>query len=119
MGKNDYINQRKQRDREMFAAGLNMGMQISADYFQMALRDPDAVGKDIFGRQRIDKLNQKTMELDEYFSPAFSNDVEAELYQEEMDRKLREIYEDDLVPFNERYPNLKTIKYDKPKKGWV
>ena len=119
MGHNDLIKQRQKRDREMLAAGLNMGMQISADYFQVALRDPDVMGTDIHGRKRIDKIMKKTMDLDEYFSPAFSNDVEAERYQEELDRKLREIWEDDLIPFNERYPNLKQIKYDKPKKGWV
>jgi hypothetical protein len=77
------------------------------------------MGKDTFGRKRIEKINEKTMELDDYFNPAFSSHVEAERYQEEMDRKLREIYEDDLVPFRERYPYLKDFKYDKPKKGWV
>ena len=115
---NAYLEKQKIRDREMFAAGLNMGMQIAGDFFQMAMRDPEAVGKDIFGRGRIEKIMQKTMELDEYFNAAFSSDVEAERYQEEMDRKLREIYGNDLVPFQERYPNLKKIKYDKPKKGW-
>ncbi len=95
-----------------------MGMQISADYFQIALRDPEVMGKDTFGRGRIDKLNKKTLELDEYFNLAFSGHVEAERYQEEMDRKLREIWKDDLVPFRERYDKLKDIKYDKPKKGW-
>ena len=119
MGKNEYLAQRQKRDQEMFAAGLNMGMQIAGDYFQMAVRDPEAVSKDIFGRGRIEKILKKTMELDEYFSLAFSEDVEAEKYQEEMDRKLREIWEDDLVPFMERYPNLKYYGYDKPRKGWV
>lgn len=117
--KNDLIKQLKERDRKTFSAGLYMGMQIAADYFQIALRDPSVMGKDTFGRKRIEKINEKTMELDDYFNTAFSSHVEAERYQEEMDRLLREIYGDDLVPFNERYPNLKNIKYDKPKKGWV
>lgn len=119
MGHNDLIKQMKKRERQVFAAGLNMGMQIAADYFQMALREPEVVNTDIFGRKRIDRIILKTFELDEYFSPAFSSHVEAERYQEEMDRKLREIYGDDLVPFRERYPYLKDFKYDKPKKGWV
>lgn len=119
MAVNNYIKQRHERDREVFAAGLNMGMQIAADYFQIALRDPSVMGKDTFGRKRIEKINEKTMELDDYFNPAFSSHVEAERYQEEMDRKLREIYKDDLVPFNERYPYLKKYGYDKPRKGWV
>lgn len=115
----DYIKQRQKRDREMFAAGLSMGMQIAGDYFQMSLRDPNVMGRDIFGRGRIEKIMKNTMKLDDYFSPAFSNDVETERYQEEMDRLLREIWEDDLVPFDQRYPNLKKCSYDKPKKGWV
>jgi hypothetical protein len=119
MGNNNYIKQRHERDREMFAAGLNMGMQIVADYFQIALRDPDVMGKDTFGRNRIERINNKTLELDDYFNPAFSDDVEAERYQEEMDRLLREIWGKDLVPFRERYPSLKTIKYNKPRKNWV
>lgn len=119
MGHNDLIKKLKERDRKTFSAGLNMGMQIAADFFQMALRDHEAVGTDIFGRKRIERLNDKTMELDDYFNPAFSSDVEAERYQEEMDRKLHEIYGNDLVPFRERYPHLKDFKYDKPKKGWV
>ena len=118
MSRNAYLEQQKKREREVFAAALSMGMQIAGDYFQIAIRDPEVMGKDIFGRGRIEKIMEKTMELDEYFSLAFSDDVEAERYQEEMDRKLREIYGNDLIPFSGRYPNLKKIKYDKPKKGW-
>ena len=39
--------------------------------------------------------------------------------QEELDRCLREIWGEDLVPFYERYDELKKFKYDKAKKGWV
>lgn len=119
MVKNDLLKRQEARERQVFAAGLRMGMQIAGDYFQIALRDPEVVGKDTFGRGRIEKIVQKTMELDDYFSSAFSDHVEAERYQEEMDRLLREIWEDDLIPFNERYDTVKTIKYNKPKKGWV
>ena len=117
--KNDYVAQRQKRDREMLATGISMGMQLTSDFFQIALRDPEVMGKDIFGRGRIEKIVDKTMELDDYFNLAFSDHVEAEMYQEEMDRLLREIWKDDLLPFQERYDKLKKVKYDKPKKGWV
>jgi hypothetical protein len=117
--KNEYLKQREAREQQIFARGLSTGMQISADFLQIGLREPEAVGKDIFGRQRIEKLLAFAMELDAYYSKAFSDDVEADRLQEEMDRKLREIYEDDLVPFRERYPYLKHYGYDKPRKGWV
>ena len=118
-GNNNYIKQRQERDRQMIATGISLGMQLTSDFFQIALRDSEVMGKDTFGRQRIEKIVAKTMELDDYFNLAFSDHVEAERYQEEMDRLLREIWKDDLLPFQERYDKLKTVKYDKPKKGWV
>ena len=117
--RNDYIKQRYDRDREMLANGISLGMQLTSDFFQIALRDPEVMGKDTFGRGRIEKIVAKTMELDDYFHLAFSDHVEAERYQEEMDRLLCEIWKDDLLPVRERYDKLKQTKYDKPKKGWV
>lgn len=119
MGRNDYLKNRADRDRYMLVTGMQMGMQVASDYFQIALRDPEVVGKDTFGRGRIEKIVKKTVELDDYFNLAFSDHVEADRYQEEMDRLLREIWGDDLIPFSGRYDQVKTIKYDKPKKGWA
>lgn len=116
---NAYLDKQRKRDQEFFMAGMNTGMQIASDYLQIALRDPEAMGKDTFGRKRIEKILQKCMELDDHFSVAFSGDVDADHAQEEMDALLREIYGDDLVPFKERYPNVKQFGYQKPKKGWV
>ena len=115
----NYIQQRYERDRKMLDAGIKLGMQIASDYWQMAMRDPDTMGKDTFSRKRIEKIVAKTMQLDEDFSPAFGDEVDTDYYQEKMDAVLREIWGDDLVPFSERYDRLKKQKYDKPKKGWV
>lgn len=119
MGRNEFLKQRDKRDKEMLAIGISMGMQIVSDFYTISLHDPDVMNKDTLGRGRIDKVTKNNIDLDDYFNPAFSNDVEAERYQEEMDRKLREVYGDDLVPFKERYPYLKQFSYDKPKKGWI
>ena len=119
MGNNDFLKRRDERDRQMLAHGISLGMQLTSDFFQIALRDPEVMGKDTFGRARIEKIVRKTMELDDYFHLAFSDHVEAERYQEEMDWLLREIWKDDLIPFQDRYDKLKKTKYDKPKKGWV
>lgn len=117
--RNDFLKQRDERDRKMLLAGMNLGMQAATDYMQMALRDKEVMHKDTFGRGRIDKILRKIMELDDTFSPAYSGAVDADYYQEKMDAALREIWGEDLLPFHERYPDLKKHGYDKPRKGWV
>ena len=36
-----------------------------------------------------------------------------------MDGLLREVWGDKTLPFYERYPEIKKIRYDKAKKGWL
>ena len=119
MAKNDLIRQRKLRDQVCFDAGERVGIQKMWDYMQLALRDPETMGRDVFGKARLEKVYKKTYELGDYYAKAFSTDVEADVRQEELDRQLHEIWEDELAPFRERYPELKTFSYDKAKKGWV
>lgn len=77
------------------------------------------MGKDVFGRSRVERLFRKAKELADYFHLAFTTDVEADKRQEELDGLLREIWGEDLSTFYDRYPELKKIQYDRPKKGWV
>ena len=119
-GKNAYIKAREERDRKFFMAGMAMGVQLDQDFTQMSLRDPSVVGgKDIFGRIRIMKLRRNIAKLDDYFSICFTKHVEADKRRDEMDQRLKEIYGDDLDPFEERYPYATMFSYDKPMKGWV
>lgn len=118
-GNNEFFRKRDERDRKFFWAGFMMGCQLVHDFIQMGLRDKKAVGKDIFGRGRIDKLFDVCREYDDYFHICFTKHVEADKRQEEMDGRLREIYKDDLVPFQERYPYAKFYGYMKPLKEWV
>ena len=118
-GNNQFLKQRDARDRRFFEAGMMMGCQLVHDFVQMALRDQETMGKDIFGRARIQKVFKKCSQFDDYFHICFTKHVEADKRQEEMDAALREIYGDDLVPFEERYPYAKFYSYDKPMKEWV
>lgn len=119
MAKNDYIRQLRDREQKVFDAGTRLGIQQCWDFVQLALRDPDVMGRDIFGRTRLEKLYQGIKERVDHFHPAFTAEVEADVRQEELDRCLREIWADDLTPFYERYDELKKFTYDKAKKGWV
>ena len=113
-----YIQQRNDRDRKMLMAGIYMGMQMYGDFYSVALHRPEVMVKPL-GRMKITRIAASVSELSDYYWPAFTNHVEAERFQEELDRALREIVGDDLIPFAERYPWLKQCSYDKHKKGWV
>jgi len=118
MAKNGYLAKRDAINQAFLDAGEQMGLQKMWDYMQIALRDPNIMGKDIFGRQRLEKLFYRCQELAEEYHAAFTDDKEAELPQRNFDAALREIWGDDLSTFYERYPQLKQIKYDKGKKNW-
>ena len=116
---NEYLKKREERDRKFYNAGMMMGVQLVHDYVQMALRDPETMGKDIFGGARIEKLFAKCQAYDDYYSLCFTKHVEADKRQEEMDLVLKEIWGKDLCPFAERYPYTKYYGYNKPLKEWV
>ena len=116
--KNTYLDRQRQRDQAFLDAGERMGIQKMWDYMQIALRDPEIMGKDVFGRKRLEKLFYKSKELANYFHTAFTDDKEADLVQRDFDAALREIWGDDLSTFYDRYPELKQLGYTKPKKNW-
>ena len=119
MARNDFLRKQKERDKAVFEAGERIGMQRMWDAMQLALRNPEIVGKDIHGRGRLEKIYAGIKaEIDQYHE-AFTNDVEADYCQEKLDAALREIWGEDLTPFRERYNELKETRYDKPQKGWV
>ena len=116
--KNTYLERQRQRDQAFLDAGERMGIQKMWDYMQIALRDPEIMGKDVFGRKRLEKLFNKSKELADYFHTAFTDDKEADLVQRDMDAALREIWGEDLSEFYDRYPEIKQLGYSKSRKNW-
>lgn len=116
--KNTYLQRQKTVQQTYLDIGEEMGMQKMWDYIQIALRDPETMGKDILGRKRIEKIFEKLKGLSDCYHTAFTDDKEADYYQEQMDGQLREIWGDDLNTFFERYPYMKQLDYNKPRKNW-
>lgn len=119
MGKNTYLEKQRKMSQAFLDAGEQLGMQKVWDYVQIALRDPEVMGKDVFGRARLEKLYKQLTLLADHYHTAFTDDKEADCRQEEMDARLREVWGDDLDTFYQRYPQLKQQTYDKRRKGWV
>lgn len=117
--KNDYKSQRRERDQNYFDVGEEMGIQKMADYLAIALHDPDIMGKNVYGRERIDAFFAYLQAAVDFYGKAFTDSNEADHIQQKLDDALKEIYGDDFQPFHERYPYVKTESYKKAKKGWI
>ena len=117
---NGYFKKRNDVNQAFLDAGEQLGMQKMWDYIQMSLRDPSVVGKDTFGSKRLKKLHANCKKLSDRYHICFTDDKEADYYQEEMDGRLKEGCEEgEFCTFYERYPQLKQMSYKKKKKGWV
>lgn len=116
--KNYFLAKQEERFQWYLDTGVDRGMQSLIDYVCIALNDPELMGKNVMGKTRLKKLNVKLKEIANYYETAFTDDVEADYIQEQLDRRLREIFGDELKPFKDRYPYFKKITYSKGKKNW-
>ena len=116
---NGYFKKRHDINQSFLDAGEELGVQKMWDYMQLALRDPAVMGKDTFGPNRLEKLFKAMQKLASEYHVAFTDDVEADYYQEKLDKQLKDIWKDRCSPFYERYPQLKQMSYKKKRKGWV
>jgi hypothetical protein len=98
--------------------GEKYGMQKMWDYLNIVLHDPGVMGKDTFGAERLSKIYEGMREVVNEYHVAFTDDKEADYYQEKMDAQLRGIWGEKTLSFYERYPEVKRVKYDKARKGW-
>ena len=118
MAKNAFLEKQKSERQFMLDIGMEMGFQKCWDLIQLALRDPEVVGKDTFGKERIKRLYRGLVKTEHDFGGALTGDVDADYLQEKLDANLREIWGDELCPFKDRYPYIQQTNYKKGKKEW-
>ena len=83
--------------------------QYMIDTLQMTLHQTEGWGYD-----RIMRLTEAWEQTQREYTPALnSNDPAADVMQEHMDRVMAQIIsgKQELIPFAERYPELKKVKY--------
>lgn len=103
-----------QRYAEQFAqakveAAQRLISQYMTDTLQMTLHQTEG-----WGYERIMRLTEAWQQTKKEYTPALnSNDPAADVRQVHMDRVLAEIISGkaELIPFPDRYPDLKKIKY--------
>lgn len=119
MSRNGYLEKKAAKDQALIEAGVQCGKQQMVDYLTLVLRNPTYVGKDIHGRERIEKIIAGLYHYENKYKDAYTKHKEADVAQEHLDEELKEVWGDDLVPFAERQPDVLQMDYSKARKGWV
>ena len=114
MGKNGYLERQQAQQRAFFDAGLQSGRQQILDMMSLVLRDPDIMGKDVFGKDRLMKVVKGIGEYIDVYQKAWEKDDETDYYQKKLDAALAEAYGEGLHDsFHQRYPYAPEYDYTK------
>lgn len=117
MGKNGYLERQKRTVDVYRQAEKDTYIQYMIDMFMVALNDPEVMGKDVFGKDRIVRVIHAVEQYFDQFELALTKADEADYYQEKLDRRLARILgKDTLVPFPERYKWIKIEGYGPKRK---
>lgn len=117
MGKNGFLERQRVANQTYFDAGLQMGRQQIIDMMCIVLNDPDIMGKDTFGKDRLLKVVNGIGDYIDVFQKAWERDDETDYYRDKLDAVLAEIYGEGLHDtFSKRYEYC--CDYDYVKGRW-
>lgn len=116
MAKNDFMARQRASQRAFFETGLRCGRQQIIDMMSLVLNDPDFMGKDTFGKDRLLKVIKGIGEYIDTYQLAWEKDEETDYYRAKMDESLARIYGEGLHDsFLERYEFAPEFDYKKGK----
>lgn len=114
MKKSGFLERHEIETERIAQAVRQIYQQFMIDTLQIAINQSEGWGYD-----RIMRLTSAWEDVRRQYKDAVQpNHMEADVAQEHMDRVLLQIISgrQALIPFHERYPGLKTIKYGKGKR---
>jgi hypothetical protein len=116
MAQNKFLEQQRELQRAHFDAGVQMGRQQIMDMVSLVLRDPDIMGKDIFGKERLLKVVNGVYKYIDKYELAWKRHDETDYVRAKMDAALAEAYGDSLHDsFLQRYKFASEYDYTKGK----
>lgn len=116
MGRNDYIAKRDADRKSFFRAGEQTGRQVVLDMMVLALRDPEIMGKDTFGKDRLLKAVKGIEHYMDVFDQAFQATDETDYYRAKLDAALAEAFGEEMHnTFLQRYEFAPEFDYKKGK----
>ena len=114
MAKKDFLARQAAVNHGYFEAGLQMGRQQILDLVSLVLRDPEIMGKDTFGKDRLLKVVKGVGDYIDLYQKAWEKDNETDYYRAKLDEALAEAYGEGLHDsFLERYPYAPEYSYVK------
>ena len=116
MAKNDFIAKQRAMQRACFDAGLQCGRQQILDMVSLVLRDPDIMGKDVFGKDRLLKVVKGVSDYIDTYQKAWEKDDETDYYRYKLDAALAQAYGEGMHDtFLKRYEYAPEFDYVKGK----
>lgn len=116
MAKNDFLAKQKALQTACFDAGIRSGRQQILDMVSLVLRDPEIMGKDTFGKDRLLKIVKGVGEYIDKYDKAWQKDEETDYYRAKLDDALAQAYGEGLHDsFLERYEFAPEFDYTKGK----
>lgn len=113
--KSRYLKDKLDYGQACFVAGCEISTQQMFDMMCLVLHDPDIMGKDTFGADRLKKIHEAMRTLESKYHDAWMHVPESDYLQEKLDASLREIFPD-CPPFAERYVHTRQWDYFKPER---
>lgn len=116
MAKNDFLARQQAAQRAYFDAGLQSGRQQVMDMLVLVLRDPDIMGKDVFGKDRLLKVNKGIGDYIDKFQKAWEKHDETDYYRAKLDAELAQAFGEGMHDtFLQRYEFAPEYDYTKGK----
>lgn len=116
MAKNDYLARRDADRKGFFRAGEQTGRQVVLDMMVLALRDPEIMGKDIFGKDRLLKVLKGIEKYMDMFDQAFQATDETDYWRAKLDAMLADAFGEEMHDtFLQRYEFAREYDYVKGK----
>ncbi len=104
MAKNAYFEKLAFERKFYLDVGVRMGRQQILDMMSLALRDPEIMGKDTFGKDRLLRVIKAIGEKIDYFQEAWQKTDETDYYRAKLDAALADAYGDGMHDtFEKRY----------------
>lgn len=101
--KNAYLEKRN-RERQMASEIVQRWTaQLCLDVMTIVLNDPEVMGKDRFGPQRLHKLGEAFDREYKQWIVGLSPDVKASYVREKLDERLEKIWGEEFEKWAERY----------------
>ncbi len=101
--KNAYLARQEEKMTRLYELTLNWTAQLSLDCICMVLNDPEVMGKDVFGKERLHKV---CVAFEKRFKEAhvgLTNKPEASHVRAMVDREMKRIGKEAFIPWEERY----------------